>query len=205
MTSSHWSRTDRPELVSDRLGYPADVGDEAWQRIQAARTAAVTPDTRHFTASMVVIDPATAHVLLVHHKATGLWMFPGGHVDPNETAHDAALREVLEETGVHATVAAQQVRNLPDMTWTPSPWITAVIPAPAKPERPGKPAEPAHHHIDLLFIGTADSSIQSSAVDDGVDGVRWVPVDQTYSLTCRAEVYDLAIEAYQLLTGGSRG
>lgn len=32
----------------------------------------------------------------------GFWGFPGGHVEPGETAKDAALRELWEETGVRA-------------------------------------------------------------------------------------------------------
>jgi 8-oxo-dGTP diphosphatase len=32
----------------------------------------------------------------------GLWSLPGGHIEPGELARAAALREVLEETGVTA-------------------------------------------------------------------------------------------------------
>ena len=32
----------------------------------------------------------------------GLWGFPGGHVEPGETALAAAARELLEETGISA-------------------------------------------------------------------------------------------------------
>jgi 8-oxo-dGTP pyrophosphatase MutT (NUDIX family) len=148
----------------------------------------MTAATRHLTASMVVIDPAAAAVLLVFHNATGKWMFPGGHVDPDETPGEAALREVFEETGVHAFHFDCQPLHLPGMRWHPSPWITAEIPAPAKPDRPGKPAEPAHAHIDLLFIGAANSTGPLAAAVDEVAGVRWVPVTGLNDLDTRAEV-----------------
>ncbi|MFM9939839.1 MAG: NUDIX hydrolase [Hyphomicrobiaceae bacterium] len=35
---------------------------------------------------------------------TGLWSLPGGHVEPGETAQDAARREVHEETGIDARI-----------------------------------------------------------------------------------------------------
>ena len=39
---------------------------------------------RHFTASAVVFDDTLEHVLLVHHNKIGLWLYPGGHIDPDE-------------------------------------------------------------------------------------------------------------------------
>ena len=42
-------------------------------------------------------------VLLVRRRNppdAGLWGFPGGHVDPGETALDATARKLAEETGV---------------------------------------------------------------------------------------------------------
>lgn len=109
---------------------------------------------RHLTASAVVIDPNTEAVLLVWHRASQAWMFPGGHVDPDESPAEAAVREVQEETGLAATLVGRPF-DLPEQTWQASPFLTAEIPAPAKPERPGKPAEAAHSHIDQLFLATA--------------------------------------------------
>jgi 8-oxo-dGTP diphosphatase len=31
----------------------------------------------------------------------GLWSLPGGRVEPDETDHEAVVRELLEETGLH--------------------------------------------------------------------------------------------------------
>ncbi len=151
------------------------------------------------TASMVVIDSYQAKVLLVFHKASQLWVFPGGHIDPNETPGEAAVREVLEETGVRAIIRNERVMSLPGMTLHPSPWITAEIAAPAKPERPGKPAEPAHSHIDLLFVGTADSTQPLDAKVDEVDSARWWPIIGFYDYfpaDVRAEVPLLTRTAY---------
>lgn len=39
-------------------------------------------------------------ILFVLHKKLNMWLFPGGHIDPDETPDQAALREAMEETGL---------------------------------------------------------------------------------------------------------
>lgn len=60
-------------------------------------------DPCHVTASAIVLDD-DGEVLLHRHKRLGIWLQPGGHVDPGETCERAALREVAEETGLAATL-----------------------------------------------------------------------------------------------------
>ncbi|AFZ68632.1 NUDIX hydrolase [Deinococcus peraridilitoris] len=45
-------------------------------------------------------------VLLLRYKRGG-WTFPKGHIDAGERDEDAAVREVLEETGVSARITAR--------------------------------------------------------------------------------------------------
>ncbi len=56
-------------------------------------------------AAAAVVVEAQA-VLLVRRRNppdAGLWGYPGGHVEPGESEAEAAIRELLEETGVVAT------------------------------------------------------------------------------------------------------
>lgn len=60
-------------------------------------------------ALAVLLDPGPdggARALLVRRRNppdAGLWGFPGGHVEPGETALAAAARELHEETGLTAS------------------------------------------------------------------------------------------------------
>jgi 8-oxo-dGTP diphosphatase len=42
------------------------------------------------------------HLLLVDHRNAGLWLPPGGHVEPGEHPRETARREALEELGLVA-------------------------------------------------------------------------------------------------------
>ncbi|MBW7955279.1 NUDIX domain-containing protein [Patescibacteria group bacterium] len=67
-----------------------------------------------YTAAGVLI--VEGKVLLIKHKKLGLWLNPGGHIEPNELPHQAAEREFFEETGIR--VKAVDVVGLYDETTT---------------------------------------------------------------------------------------
>ncbi len=58
----------------------------------------------HVTGSAIVTGPRGT--LLHLHKRLGLWIQPGGHVDPGEAPWQAAVRETQEETGLTGRLAA---------------------------------------------------------------------------------------------------
>lgn len=57
-------------------------------------------DPVHVTASAVVVSDDGEKVALHLHKRLGMWLQPGGHIEPGESPAEAALREAREEIGV---------------------------------------------------------------------------------------------------------
>jgi 8-oxo-dGTP pyrophosphatase MutT (NUDIX family) len=55
-------------------------------------------------AVFAVVRDAAGRVLLVRRVDSGNWELPGGRVDPGESAIDAVIREVAEESGVTVKV-----------------------------------------------------------------------------------------------------
>jgi 8-oxo-dGTP diphosphatase len=134
---------------------------------------------RHFTASAIVFDDHE-RVLLVHHHKLGLWIYPGGHVDPNEDPAQAAVREVLEETGVAVEVITESRFQHPAVVSHPTPF--AVIEMPVQDSKVGP-----HYHIDLVYLCRATSTALTHQPAE-VSGCAWVSVGDLAELTTPAEL-----------------
>lgn len=57
---------------------------------------------QHLVSYFVVFDPEADAALLVNHRLAGLWLPPGGHVEPDEHPRTTVIRESREELGLEA-------------------------------------------------------------------------------------------------------
>jgi 8-oxo-dGTP pyrophosphatase MutT (NUDIX family) len=76
----------------------------------------MSPDARHRLTSRVILLDETDRALLFYTKGSvpdqaTRWITPGGGVDPGESHHEAAVRELFEETGL-------VVDDLGDPVWS---------------------------------------------------------------------------------------
>ena len=123
---------------------------------------------RHFTVTTFV--STNRYTLLHWHQKNQMWLPPGGHIEPNEDPCQAALREALEETGVHIVI-------LP--TRAPFQYRQPLqLPAPATimlEDIPATSSEPAHQHLDLIYF-SRPQDLDPPAPLGGT--WRWVTADE---------------------------
>ncbi len=100
---------------------------------------------KHFTASAIIIKDKK--VLLVNHKKLGVWLYPGGHIEDDETPDNAVVREVKEETDLDVEIVGDIDNSLADTKADVS-----VLHRPYQILCELIEGEKPHCHIDLIYI-----------------------------------------------------
>lgn len=137
--------------------------------------------TRDFTVAVFVVHEG--RVLLHFHKKLNRWLPPGGHIEPNELPDEAAVREVLEETGVRCTLTGGTRMQYDDHMLP----VQLVTPAGIQLEQIG----PDHQHIDLIYFATGTP-------DEPREQVGWFALNELEPLALTDEVLtwcQLAVES----------
>jgi ADP-ribose pyrophosphatase YjhB (NUDIX family) len=94
-------------------------------------------------------------VLLHRHAKLGLWLPCGGHVEPDEVPDDAAVREVLEESGVRVRLVG-------------APPVASRDPRALVPPRGVQLSRIAegHEHVDLIYLAVPETGYEGALLDD---------------------------------------
>jgi 8-oxo-dGTP diphosphatase len=62
----------------------------------------------------IIFNEDKTRVLLVKRKDIPIWVLPGGGIDLNETAEEAVVREIEEETGVQVAIERKCAEYYPE-------------------------------------------------------------------------------------------
>lgn len=140
--------------------------------------------TRDFTVAVFVVH--NDHVLLHPHRKLGLWLPPGGHIEPNELPDEAAVREVEEEAGIAVELVGGYGVELdaPD--------------APRQLVRPQgiqlEDISPGHQHIDLVYYARP-AGMTDGALPEVIEDMRWLSEDDLGTIELTDEVATWARQA----------
>jgi 8-oxo-dGTP diphosphatase len=120
------------------------------------RTAKPATPPKHLVSYFPVIDQT--HILLVEHRNAGLWLPPGGHVDPNKHPRDTVIREAQEELEFDVTILCED-----------PVFITSTVTV-------GSTA--GHTDISLWYPLQGDRSAPLRFDDGEFESIRWFGYDE---------------------------
>jgi len=135
---------------------------------------------KDFTATGYVVNPERTKLLVVFHNKLQKWLPAGGHIEQNELPHEAALREVFEETGVVAHIISDDhdmgLKGEVDCQ-IPRPYgvLYQIIP------KTHRVAE--HIHVDFVFVMEAEETSLKGKIEE-VSEVKWLKKEKILSSNC---------------------
>ncbi len=147
------------ELIDPSLCSPPEIHNDYLTRIAKGKPTRDEDTASHFCVYFLPYNPETKKVFMVHHRKSGLWLSPGGHIDKGETPLETLEREIKEELGV--------IYNTPEHSL---PFLLTLTPI-------GNEIQPCKEHYDLWY------GIQTNGNDFQVDltefhDIKWLTADE---------------------------
>lgn len=166
------------DYISQIAAYVPQSEAEAADKAQILYYVNQYPDTiltrentvAHMTASGFILSADGAWVLMAHHNIYQVWAWTGGHADGESDLLSVALREAREETG------AEHIRPL-------STKMASLEILPVWGHRKRGLYVPAHLHLNVSYLLTADREGPLATRPGENTAVDWLPADRLLELT----------------------
>jgi 8-oxo-dGTP diphosphatase len=143
------------EHIADTLRW-LESTDDVFRRSKPA-----VPE-RHLVSYVVILDRDNFDVLLVDHVNAGLFLPPGGHVEPDEHPAAAARRECREELGIEASFSQSSTPAFVTVTTTVG-------------------LDAGHTDVSLWFISDGSRSLEMTLDQFEFCGSRWWTLEEVTS------------------------
>lgn len=111
---------------------------------------------KHFCVTVYIIKDN--QVLLIDHKKLGKWLPAGGHIEPNESPEEAAIREVKEETNL--SVDLIPMNSLSTAWGVQENFI-----------------KENHYHYDVIYLAKPTTDDIKQNLDE-TNGIKWFDVNE---------------------------
>jgi 8-oxo-dGTP diphosphatase len=167
--SSDLETQDHPNANTTKTTFATPVTD-------VAATKTTDGYVQHTTVTGYVMNVEHTKLLMIHHNKLNKWLPPGGHLEAGEVPHRCALREVLEETGIHARVIDidEHDLNINDGidAQIPRPYALLYVLIPKNEDK----AE--HINLDMIYALEADEDEAITMQVKEVSDVQWLTREQ---------------------------
>ena len=145
-----------------------DVYDGFKQRLGQGLLTQEENPLSHFCVYFLPYNPENKKVFIVHHKKSGLWISPGGHMDKGETVWETANREINEELGVKSFFKE-----------TPPPFLLTITPIDSQ-------AYACKLHFDIWCL------VQTDGKDFDIDGqeffdTKWLTIGEARQVVTNSQ------------------
>ncbi|WP_432523987.1 NUDIX hydrolase N-terminal domain-containing protein [Kineococcus sp. SYSU DK006] len=143
------------ELAADLLAAVSDTPREVLRLVLDADAGYATPKV---DVRAAVVDERE-RFLMLRERSDGLWSLPGGWADPGDRPGEAAVREVLEETGYPVEVVK----------------VVGVWEREARGKQPPMPVSVFHLYFLCRAVGEPVAASQLETLDVGWYGLDELP------------------------------
>lgn len=130
--------------------------------------------TKHFCASVFIINPLNKKILLIMHRKNHKWTQPGGHIEDNETPEECAMREAYEETGIKVTLLGERFPREEDF----------IRPLGIQKNRHSD----GNMHVDIIYVGIPNGNIEPVINIEEESAVKWFSREELDYIDCFPDI-----------------
>lgn len=145
------------EKILKEIDASEDVKQQYVNRLAEGNIVRDENQISHFCSYFLPYRLSDKKVFLEAHKKSGLWLSPGGHIDPGETPGEAAEREMKEELEIEQLVDEAKLLTVTHIK---------------------RDVRFCAVHYDIWYFVPVDDRILPTRKEGEFDDARWFTLDE---------------------------